>query len=153
MFGMAGKYISVNLHLVWSTKERRALLDRRWLSRVYSYIGAVVRSKGGKLLKAGGQPDHIHLYISLPSTVTIADLVSAIKSNSSRWIRSTFEIGRRFGWQEGYGAFSVSKSLEKSVIEYIENQDKHHRRRDFRQEFLELLEKHEVSYDPRYIWD
>ncbi len=87
----------------------------------------------------------------MPSTLSIADMVNAIKSNSTRWIRKTFD--RRFQWQEGYGAFSVSKSLENTVIEYIENQDKHHKRIDFKQEFLALLKRHHIAYDPRYIWD
>ena len=149
---MAGKYISVGLHLVWSTKGRRQLLARQSERRLKAYIGSVIKSKKGRLIEAGNEPDHIHLYVSMPSTISIAELINAIKSNSTRWIRRI--LGRRlFAWQEGYGAFSVSKSMEQVLIGYIRNQEKHHRRRDFKAEFLELLRRHRVDYDPRYIWD
>ncbi|HEY2932719.1 MAG TPA: IS200/IS605 family transposase [Acidobacteriota bacterium] len=148
---MAGKYISANLHFVWSTKERRQLLNPEWEERLYAYIGAIVSAKGGKLMACGGQPDHIHPYVSMPSTLSIAEMVNAIKSNSTRWVRRMFD--RRFQWQEGYGAFSVSKSVEQTVISYIKNQDKHHKRIDFKREFLALLKRHGIAYDPRHIWD
>jgi len=150
MWVMAGKYISVNLHLVWSTKDRRRLLDSQLQTLLFRYIGAIVRSKGARLIEAGAQPDPIHLYVSMPSTLTIAALINAIKSNSTRWIRSK---RRPFTWQEGYGAFSVSKSEQASVIRYINEQDRHHRRRDFKEEFLLLLKKHGIDYDPRYVFD
>ncbi len=127
------------------------MLNPQWVERLYAYIGAIVSAKGGKLITRGGQPDHIHLYVSMPSTISIAGMINAIKSNSTGWIRRTFD--GRFQWQEGYGAFSVSKSLEKAVIQYIENQDKHHKRIEFRQEFLALLDRHGIHYDRRYIWD
>ena len=104
---MAGKYISVGLHLVWSTKGRRQLLARQSERRLKAYIGSVIKSKKGRLIEAGIEPDHIHLYVSMPSTISIAELINAIKSNSTRWIRRILGA-----WQEGYGAFSVSKSME-----------------------------------------
>jgi hypothetical protein len=92
-------------------------------------------------------------YVSMPSTISIAEIVNAFKSNSSRWIRQTFPNRRWFSWQEGYGAFSVSRSQEEAVIEYIRNQQEHHRRQDFQQELLELLRRHGIEYDPRYVFD
>jgi REP element-mobilizing transposase RayT len=150
---MAGKYLSLLIHFVWSTAGRERLIHREWQDRLYSFIGGVLREKNAKLIAAGGIDDHIHLYSSIPSTITIADLVSAMKANSSRWVHQNFPKLRGFAWQKGYGAFSVSKSAEKSVIEYIKNQEKHHRRISFKEEFVMLLEKHGVEYDLQYIWD
>jgi REP element-mobilizing transposase RayT len=97
--------------------------------------------------------DHVHLYTSLPSTISIAKLVNSVKSNSSRWVHETFPNRRGFAWQKGYGAFSVSKSSESQVLEYIRGQEAHHRKRTFKDEFLTLLERHEIEYDDRYLWD
>ncbi|MEK6281120.1 MAG: transposase [Acidobacteriota bacterium] len=113
----------------------------------------IMRKKKGKLLSAGGMFDHIHLYASMPSTISIADFVNAVKSNSSRWIHESFARLRNFAWQEGYGAFSVSKSEEGRVVRYISNQEDHHRKRTFKEELVALLEKHGIEYDKRYIWD
>jgi REP element-mobilizing transposase RayT len=97
--------------------------------------------------------DHIHLYASLPSTITIAGFVNVVKANSSRWVHETFANRKGFAWQEGYGAFSVSKSEEQKVISYIANQKQHHEKHTFKDELLRFLEKHEVDYDERYLWD
>jgi putative transposase len=153
MSSVAGKYLCVNLHLVWSTKQRRSLIDRQWRDRLHAYVASVAQSKNARVIEAQSQPDHIHLYVSMPSTTSIADLVNATKSNSTRWIRQTFSSRRFFGWQDGYAAFSVSKSMEKAVIDYIRNQDEHHKKRDFQQELLELLGRHAIDFDARYIFD
>ena len=97
--------------------------------------------------------DHVHLYSSLPSTITIADFVSVVKSNSSRWVHESFPKRKAFAWQEGYGAFSVSKSEETNVISYIRNQQHRHSKRSFKDEFLEFLNRYEIEYDERYLWD
>jgi len=141
---MAGKHISLLVHFVWSTAGREPL---------HAYVGGIMRNKNAKLLAAGGMNDHVHVYASLPSTVTIADFVSTIKSNSSRWVHESFPNRRGFAWQEGYGAFSVSKSEEEKVINYIRNQREHHRKRSFKEEYLDFLEKYEVDYDERYLWN
>jgi putative transposase len=116
-------------------------------------MGSVAQFKKAKLIEANSRPEHIHLYIALPSTISIADLVNALKANSARWIRQTFPNRRLFSWQEGYAAFSVSSSLENMVIDYIRNQDEHHRGRDFQAELLELFGRHGIEYDPRYVFD
>jgi putative transposase len=97
--------------------------------------------------------DHVHLFASLPSTISLADFVNAVKSNSSRWIHDSFSRLRRLAWQEGYGAFSVSKSEQQRVMRYIGNQEKHHRKRTFKEELITLLDKHEIEYDERYLWE
>lgn len=150
---MAGKYLCVNLHLIWSTKSRRPSIDPEWADRLYAYWGSIASAKNGRLIVANGERDHVHLYVSLPSTISIADLVNAYKANSTRWIRQTFQNRTLFSWQEGYAAFSVSPSQEQGVIDYINNQHEHHRKRDFREEIVILLERHGIKYDPRYVFD
>jgi REP element-mobilizing transposase RayT len=150
---MAGKYLSLLVHFTWSTAGREPWIETEMREDLYSFIGGIMKNKKARLLAAGGMFDHIHLYASLPSTISVADFVNAVKSNSSRWIHESFSQLRNFAWQEGYGAFSVSKSGEQSVIRYIRNQEKHHGKRTFKQELITLLEKHGISYDKRYIWN
>jgi REP element-mobilizing transposase RayT len=150
---MAGKHLSLLIHFVWSTANREPHISSEWSDRLYGYIGGILTNKKAKLICAGGISDHVHIYASLPSTITIAEIVGAMKANSSRWVHDTFPRQRAFAWQKGYGAFSVSKSSEERVINYVRNQERHHRRHDFKSEFLMLLEKHQVEYDERYLWD
>ena len=150
---MAGKYLSLLVHFTWSTAGREPWLETGMRDDLYSYIGGIMNNKNAKLLSAGGMFDHIHLYASMPSTISIADFVNAVKSNSSRWIHESYARLRKFAWQEGYGAFSVSKSEESKVVRYILNQENHHRKRTFKEELIGLLDKHGIAYDKRYMWD
>ncbi len=150
---MAGKYLSLLIHFTWSTKGREPWLAGEMRDDLYSFIGGIMKNKNARLIPAGGMFDHIHLYASMPSTISIADFVNAVKSNSSRWIHDYSSQLRSFAWQEGYGAFSVSKSEESKVVRYILNQEDHHRKRTFKEELIVLLEKHGIPYDKRYIWD
>jgi REP element-mobilizing transposase RayT len=149
---MAGKYLSLLVHFTWSTENREPWIEPAMREDMYAFIGGIMNKKKAKLIAAGGMFDHIHLYASLPSIISIADFVNAVKSNSSRWVHESFSALRRFAWQEGYGAFSVSKSDEPRVIRYIQNQEKHHAKRTFKEELISLLEKHQIPYDERYIW-
>lgn len=103
-----------------------------------------------KALAIGGTADHIHTLLSLPATMNIAKAVQLIKGGSSKWIHDTFHKSREFAWQEGYGAFTVSRSQMKKTVAYIDAQKEHHRKKSFRDEFIEFLDKHEIEYDPRY---
>jgi putative transposase len=150
---MAGKYLSVLVHYTWSTAGRQPWLEPDMREDLYAFIGGIMRNKRAKLIAAGGMFDHIHLCASMPSTISIADFVNAVKSNSSRWIHESFARLQNFAWQEGYGAFSVSKSEEGKVVRYISNQEDHHRKRTFKKELIELLDKHGIVYDKRDIWD
>ena len=150
---MAGKHLSLLIHFIWSTAAREPWIGHDWHEPLHRYIGGIMRNKNAKLLAAGGMHDHIHLYASLPSTITIADFVSTVKSNSSRWVHETFPNRKGFAWQEGYGAFSVSKSEAKKVISYIRSQAEHHRKHTFKDEYRKFLDKYEVDYDERYLWD
>ncbi len=149
---MAGKYLSLLVHFTWSTQSREPWIEPGMREDMYAFIGGIMRNKKSKLLAAGAVFDHIHLYASLPSIISIADFVNVVKANSSRWVHESFPSLRRFAWQEGYGAFSVSKSDEQRVIRYVRNQERHHAKRTFKEELILLLEKHEIPYDVRYIW-
>ena len=116
-------------------------------------MGSVARCKNARLIEANSRPDHFHAYLSMPSTISIVDLVNALKANSTRWIRQTFPNLKWFSWQEGYAAFSVSSSQGMAVIEYIRNQDQHHQRFGVQDELLDLLRRHGIEYDPRYVFD
>jgi REP element-mobilizing transposase RayT len=150
---MAGKYLSLLVHFIWSTAGREPWIGSDWQDDLYGFVGGIMKKKNAKLISAGGMHDHIHLYASLPSTISIADFVNVVKSNSSRWVHESFPNKRGFSWQEGYGAFSVSKSEEKRVIRYIQNQHEHHAKRSFKDEFLDFLVRYEIEYDERYLWD
>jgi putative transposase len=142
-------YISSYFHIVFSTKERIPLLREEMQPRFYKFVGSVVKNHEMKMIEIGGMPDHIHLLLSLPATIDVAKAINIVKANSSRWVR---ESDRRFAWQRGYGAFTVSASNLDTVAAYIRNQKEHHRRRDFKVEFIGLLEKHKIAYDPKYVF-
>ena len=150
---MAGKFLCVNLHMIWSTKNRRRLIDPQWADRLYAFMGSIARAKNAKLIEVNSEPDHVHLYVSMPSTIKIADMINAFKANSTRWVHQNFSERRLFSWQEGYAAFSVGHSEERAVMEYIRNEQEHHRKQDFQQEFLDLLRRHGIDYDIRYVFD
>ncbi len=149
---MAGRFVCNLIHLVWSTNGRRSWIAETWEQDLYRYLGGIAKNKGATLMAAGGMPDHLHLLISMPPNVHISELVNALKSNSSRWIHNEITGMKIFRWQEGYGGFSVSRSNEKSVADYISNQKRHHQLRDFKSEFLQLLTRHGIEFDEKFIW-
>ena len=150
---MADTYLSLRVHLVWATKNRRPWLDPEWRPRLYACVDRIVDRKGGKLLCAGGVRDHVHLYVEPPGTIPLAELVSTIKSNTTRWVHQTFPHRRDFRWQHGYGAFTVTGFDDDYLREYIRNQEIHHRERAFTGEYLGLLERHRIDYDPVHMLD
>ena len=113
----------------------------------------VAKNQGGFVIRVGGFYDHVHLLVRIPAKLCVSDFVGALKSNSSKHINETSELLRKFGWQDGFGAFTVSVSQKNSVVEYVENQIAHHASHSFEDEYLHLLKKHEVEYDLRYVWD
>ena len=150
---MPSSFVSMNCHIVFSIKNREPLIVPDMAPRLYEYIGGTARRTGNRLLAAGGMPDHVHLLMSLGKQEAIADTVRDVKSNSSHWIHETFPQLRGFAWQAGYGAFSVSFSMADDVKRYIAGQQDHHRVRTFKEEFIAFLERHNIEYDERYIWD
>ncbi len=140
------------MHCIFSTKERRRLITRDLKERLCPYIGGISRENKIKAIAVDGTEDHVHILLSLPSTISIAKAIQLIKGGSSKWLHETFRSHRDFAWQEGYGAFSISVSHVAQTIAYIQAQEKHHRKKSFQEEFLEFLKKHRIEYDERYVW-
>jgi len=144
--------VSSYFHCVFSTKERRPLITPALRERLWPFLGGIARQNKMKAIEIGGVADHVHLLLSLPSTMAISKTLQLLKGGSSKWIHETFPEHRLFAWQEEYGAFSVSVSQLDKTIEYIKGQPEHHRRMTFQEEFLALLKKHRIEYDERYLW-
>jgi putative transposase len=149
---MPHSYVSSLYHCVWSTKERRRIIDAELEARVWPYMGGIARDHKMKALAIGGVEDHVHLLLSLPSTLNVAKAVQLIKGGSSKWIHEEFPRRRFFAWQEGYGAFSIGISQVSDTIRYINSQKEHHRKMTFKEEFVIFLKKHRIEYEERYIW-
>jgi putative transposase len=143
-------YLCTRIHYIWSTANRTPSILPEWQSRLHGYIRGILENLKSKPLVIGGVADHIHIYCSLPSTISIADLASAIKSNSSGFIHDNFD--RSFAWQNGYAGFTMSKSADDDVIRYILNQEEHHRRKSFQEELIAFFEKFQIPYDPKYVF-
>jgi REP element-mobilizing transposase RayT len=145
-------YISTYFHCVFSTKERRPHIKPELRERLWPFLGGIARQNKMKAIEIGGVEDHVHILLSLPSTINIAKAMQLLKGGSSTWIHKTFSGQRQFAWQEEYGAFSVSVSQLDKTIEYIRNQEAHHHKITFQEEFLALLKKHRIEFDERYLW-
>jgi REP element-mobilizing transposase RayT len=143
---MAHTYVQNLLHLVFSTKERRKIISKNSQSRLWGYLAGVCKKERIFVHEIGGMEDHVHMLIQLPPTLSLSDAVLEIKTSSSRW------MGRSFAWQRGFGAFSVSASNVDAVVRYIQRQDAHHRKMSFDDEFIALLKKHGVEFDPNYVF-
>ena len=148
---MAHTFTNLLTHVIFSTKDRMPCIDAELKPELLAYVGGMVREVGGKAYAINGTADHLHLLISLPSTIALSDAMRAVKANSSRWIGEKWSARKLFGWQTGYGAFSVSKSNVNEVVKYIQNQEAHHRKVTFQEEFIAFLKKHRIVYDERYI--
>ena len=146
---MAHTYVSGLIHCVFSTKLRRNLIKLEIQPDLWSFIGGIARKNKCKALAVGGTENHVHVLLSLSADMPLSKTMQLIKGASSRWMNETQM--RNFAWQEGYGAFTVGIS-QKQTIAYIESQAVHHRKRSFEDEFIAFLKKHNVEYDPRYVW-
>ena len=149
---MANTYSQIHLQFVFAVKHRDSLIQKHWKEELYLYISGIIEKQGHKLLAIDGMPDHIHIFIGMRPNQSVSDLLQDIKRNSSLWINQKGFVNGKFEWQEGYGAFSYSKSQVKSVIDYIENQENHHKKISFREEYLNFLHKFEIEYDERYVF-
>ncbi len=149
---MAHSYISCLVHYVFSTKDRRKIITADLAERLYPYMGGIARQHDLTALAIGGMSDHVHVFLSLPSTTSMAKAIQQIKGASSKWVHDTFPSRRDFQWQEGYGAFSTGISQAADTAQYIQKQKEHHRRKTFQEEFISFPEKHDIEYDPRYVW-
>lgn len=149
---MANSYTQIHLQFVFAVKYRTGLIKKTWKNELYRYITGIVQNNNHKMIIINGTPDHIHLLVGMRPAQSISDLLQDIKGSSSKWINEKNFVTHKFAWQEGYGAFSYGKSQVNNVIAYIKNQEKHHRKKSFREEYVEFLEKFEVDYDERYIF-
>ena len=149
---MPSTHTCLHYHLVFGTKDHDTAIAPSWRAKLHAYLGGVVRALEGTPLVVGGVSDHVHLLVGLKPTHNVADVMRELKAVSSRWVHDEIKaLG--FGWQEGYGAFSVSKSSVDDVIHYIQNQRDHHRTKSFQEEYLAFNERHDISFDPKYLWD
>jgi putative transposase len=129
------------------------LIEKKWKDELYKYITGTVKNKGQKLIAIGGIENHIHILAGLKPNIALSDLVKEIKANSSRFINEKKLVKGKFSWQEGFGAFSYSHSQLNDVIRYIQNQEKHHKTNNSKDEYLKFLRKYEVDFDERYLFD
>ncbi|MCE9565627.1 MAG: transposase [Planctomycetes bacterium] len=147
---MAQTYTRLLYHITFSTKNREPWIDATWRPELHAFIGGLLRNRKGMLLAAGGIPDHIHLLVRLVADRSISDIVRDIKSNSCSWLHERGVMP--FAWQDGYGAFTLNPSGIPAVTAYINNQVEHHANKTFRDEFLTLLNEHQIEYDEKYLW-
>ncbi len=143
----------VIIHLVFSTKSRIPLISLQLEKRLKPTLQRILQSEGCDPIAVGCSDDHVHTLSYLSRTVTISGLVGRVKGLSSSWVHNSFRMRRKFAWQAGYAAFSVSPSKLKATANYVENQREHHRHRGFQEEVRELLRIHDVKFDERYLWD
>jgi len=149
---MPNTYTQIHIHAVFAVQNRMSLIDKSWQERLYKYIISIAQKHGHKVLSIGGMPDHVHILFGFRPTQALSKLMQEIKRDSSEWINQEKLIRGKFSWQEGYGAFSYAKSQIPNVAEYIETQEEHHKKRTFREEYLEILKKFDVEYDERYVF-
>ena len=149
---MSNTYTQIHIHSVFAVQNRMSLISAHWNERLYQYITAIIQNKGHKLLSINGMPDHVHILFGMRPTQSLSDLMQDVKGDSSRWINENHFVLGKFSWQEGYGGFSYSKSQISAVAKYIENQEKHHERKTFIEEYLKMLKDFEIDYDERYIF-
>ena len=150
---MGQSLVCLLVHMVFSTKQRIPLITGDLQPHLYAYMGTVLRSHDSRLLSAGGIADHIHLLASVGKQLAISDLVREVKAKSSGWVHREFPKMKKFWWQSGYAAFSVSSSGTETVKRYIESQREHHKRVTFQDELRTLLRLHNVEFDEKYLWD
>jgi putative transposase len=149
---MSQSLSKVLVHLIFSTKHREPTIPPAIRPRLHAYIIGILANLKSPSLQTGGVSDHVHILCALSRTVSLADLMEEVKKSSSKWMKADGSVPG-FSWQAGYGAFSIGESQSDAVIRYIQNQDEHHRKMTFQDEFRKFLERYKVAYDERYVWD
>jgi REP element-mobilizing transposase RayT len=150
---MANTYTSLHYHVIFSTKNRERWITPDVEARLWAYLGGIGRQNDLKPLLIGGIEDHIHMLLAVPPSISVSDALKQIKGGSSGWVKESFPGCQAFGWQDGYGAFTVSKSQIPEIETYITNQREHQRIKSFQEEYRAFLERHGIQYDERYLWD
>jgi REP element-mobilizing transposase RayT len=149
---MANTYHQIYLQTVFAVKYRHALINKQWRSKLFGVIGNLVNEWNCKTIIVNGVEDHVHCFIRLEPVVSVSDLMKTVKAKSSKFINDHSLTSKRFGWQDGYGVFSYSQSQVDKVYKYIQNQEEHHKKQTFRDEYLEFLKKFKIEYDEKYIF-
>ena len=150
---MSNTYTQLLIHLVFAVKGRQSLISEKHREKVEKYICGIINKKQCKPLVIYCNPDHIHILIGLHPAISISELMRVVKSNSSKWINENNWLPGKFSWQEGFGAFSCSRSQLDRVVKYIRNQPEHHRKKTFREEYIEFLKKYEIEFDEKFTFD
>lgn len=150
---MANTYTQLYIQIVFAVKRRQHLIPKEHKATVYKYITGVIQERKHKLLAINGMPDHIHIFIGLHPDQSLSDLVQEIKTAATKYIKQQPWMKSDFSWQRGFGAFSYSRSHIDNVVKYIANQEEHHRKQTFKKEYLKLLQKFDIEYDERYVFD
>jgi putative transposase len=148
---MANTFTQIYLHMVFAVQDRISLIKSEWNDELYKYITGIIQNNGHKLIAINGTTNHLHVAVGYKPHQLIPDLMQDVKGNSSRWINEKKFVKGKFSWQAGYGAFSFSHSQIDVVIKYINNQGQHHRKKSFKEEYIELLKKYNVKFDEKYI--
>lgn len=149
---MANTYSKIYIQTVFVVQDRDSLIAKAWQHELYKYINGIVQTRGHKLLQIGGIADHVHLFFALKPTESVSDLMKWVKGSSSEWVNEQKLTKTKFKWQQGFGAFSYSHSQISHVCNYIQNQEIHHKKKTFTEEYLDFLEKFEVPFDERYLF-
>ena len=150
---MSGTYSKIYIQIVFAVKGRENLISQNWKDELNKYIAGIIKGKNQKPIIVNGMSDHIHAFVGLKPSMKISDLVRDIKNNSTNFINENKFVRGKFFWQEGYGAFSYSHSQIGNVYNYILNQEEHHKKETFREEYLNFLKKYEIEFDEKYLFD
>jgi putative transposase len=150
---MANTFSQIYIQTVFAVSNRMSLITPTFKEDLYKYIAGIVRNQGQKLISINGMPDHVHILIGLKPSMALADLVRDLKADSSTYINTNRWVRGKFTWQEGYGAFSYGHSQLDTIISYIQNQEKHHSRRSFKNEYMGLLRKFDIAFEDKYVFD
>jgi REP element-mobilizing transposase RayT len=150
---MAGTFSQLYIQLIFAVKGRENLINNTWKTELNKYIAGIIKGKGQNPIIVNGMPDHIHAFVGLKPAISISDVARDVKNNSSNFINNNKFVKRKFSWQDGYGVFSYSHSHIDAVYNYILNQEKHHKKKTFKQEYIEFLKKFEVEFDEKFLFE
>ena len=150
---MAGTFSQIYIQIVFAVKGRENLISKKWKDELHKYIAGIIKGKNQKPIIVNGMPDHIHIFVGLKPSMAISDLTRDIKNNSTNFINEKKLVRGKFSWQEGYGAFSYSHSQIGNVYNYILHQEEHHKKKSFREEYLEFMKKYEIEFNEKYLFD
>lgn len=150
---MANTYAQIYIHAIFAVKRRECVITKRWRDELHCYISGILTNSGVRPLAVGGWVDHVHIFFELPLTTNVCDVMRVVKTNSSKWVNEQQFVRGTFRWQEGYWACSRQVSCFDTIIHYIRNQEAHHSKQSFKEEYVELLQEHNVEYDEKYLFD